>query len=479
MSVVVSPVSVVPDRPAFVGLGLSAGLAALAGLLLTAGYALHPLWWAPWLAPIALIAAGRGGAGRARIAGGVAGVIALVSVLPYYLEVNGWIATVVIALLRINSWILASRLTQAAVRRLPFGIAMLILPATMAALEMLTLAISPHGAAGSLAYSQMSTPETVQVAALGGVPAIVFLILLPGSLIGLLLIHSWPPMQTITASAAVAVVGAAIALFTLARLDAPVSGPTVPVMMIATDRFPFISPDWDPIWEVYRAAVEQSATEGGLVVLPEKIALLDGQGAERAAAIVAETARRTRATIVVGVEVRDAGVYRNRALVVGPDGRAAWYDKQRLVPGWEARDVPGKTPLLADLAGARLGVAICKDMHIPAIGREYADAAALMAVPAWDFGQDGWMGARMSALRAVENGYAMARSARNGFVGAYDRTGRVVVEQASGQGITVAKAALPATGHTTLYARIGDVFGWTTVAATVLLLGWLRRSIAK
>jgi apolipoprotein N-acyltransferase len=118
-------------------------------------------------------------------------------------------------------------------------------------------------------------------------------------------------------------------------------------------------------------------------------------------------------------------------------------------------------------------------MHIPSIGREYADAAALMAVPAWDFGQDGWMGARMSALRAVENGYAMARSARDGFVGAYDRTGRALVERASGEGIAVAQAALPAAGYETLYARIGNIFGWMTVSGVLLLQAWFRRPIAK
>ena len=260
MSVAVSPVSVALGRPALLGLGVSIGLAVFAGLLLTAGYALHPFWWAPWLAPVALITAGRSGVRQARIAGGIAGLIALVSVLPYYIEVNGWVATLLIALLRINSWIFASRLTQAAARRLPLGLAMLVLPATIAALEMLTLAISPHGAAGSLAYSQMDMPETVQVAALGGVPAVVFLVLLPGSLVGLLLVRDWPRGQAISGLAAVAAVGAAIALFTLVRLHAPATRPTVPVTMIATDRFPTISPDWDPVWAVYRPAVERSAS---------------------------------------------------------------------------------------------------------------------------------------------------------------------------------------------------------------------------
>jgi apolipoprotein N-acyltransferase len=479
MSVTVSPVPVAADRPAFLGLGVSVGLAAIAGLVLTAGYALHPLWWAPWLAPIALIAAGGGSARRARIAGCIAGSIALFSVFPYYIEINGWVGTVVIALLRISSWVFASRLTQTAARRLPLGLAMLVLPTTIAATEMLALAISPHGAAGSLAYSQMDMPAAIQVAALGGVPAVVFLILLPGSLAGLLVTRAWPGRQIFAGAVSIAAVGAAVGMFTVVRLDAPTTGPSIPVTLIATDRFPYISPEWDPVWEVYRPAVERSAKPNALVVLPEKVALLDGAGAERAALMVAATAHAAGATIVVGIEVKDAGVYRNRALVAAPDGHTVWYDKQRLVPGLEARDVPGTAPLFADLAGARFGVAICKDMHIPSIGREYADAAALMAVPAWDFGQDGWMGARMSALRAVENGYSLARSARDGFVGAYDRTGRVLVERPTGEEVTIADATLPASGHETVYARIGNVFGWASIASVVLLTAWLRRPIMR
>ncbi len=127
------------------------------------------------------------------------------------------------------------------------------------------------------------------------------------------------------------------------------------------------------------------------------------------------------------------------------------------MPGLEARDVPGREPLVV-AAQTQLGVAICKDMHFPHVGREYAGKASIMTVPAWDFGQDGWMGARMTMMRGIENGYAIARSSRDGVVGAYDRFGRVAAEQTPGDGMTVVKATLPATGVAPLYARIGDVF---------------------
>lgn len=143
-----------------------------------------------------------------------------------------------------------------------------------------------------------------------------------------------------------------------------------------------------------------------------------------------------------------------------------------MVPHLEDRDVPGKTPFFGSLAGMPFGVAICKDMHIPSIGREYAGRVGLMAVPAWDFGRDGWMGARMTAMRAVEGGYAIARAARDGLVGGYDSAGRVIAETRSADGMAVARATMPAEARHTLYGRIGDAFGWLCVAALGLLAGW-------
>ncbi|MBV9774482.1 MAG: hypothetical protein JO040_11060 [Gemmatimonadetes bacterium] len=449
-------------------------LSAIAGALLAAGYALHPQWWAPWLAPLPLVVAGSGSRGHARRAGAVAGAAAMIGVLGYYVEMSGWAVTLVISLLRVGAWVFASRLAHDAARRLPLGLAMLVLPATIAALETLTLAVSPHGAAGSLAYSQMDVPAVVQVAALGGVPAVVFLVLLPGSLAGLWGSGAWSPPQRRTAGAALVLIGTAVVLFSAGRLHAPTGSREIPVALVATDQFDGIPGEWEPVWAAYRPAVAGAARQGGLVVLPEKVALLDAAAAARAALDVATAARAAGTTVVVGVEVRDGGTYRNRALVAGPDGRIAWYDKQRLVPGWEDRDVPGRTPLFVAAAGTHVGVAICKDMHVPGIGREYAGSAAIVTVPAWDFGRDGWMGARMTAMRAVENGYAVARSAREGFLGAYDRTGRTRAERPVVGGTTIATTTLPAHGAETLYGRVGDVFGWICVLAVGFLAVWRR-----
>lgn len=81
----------------------------------------------------------------------------------------------------------------------------------------------------------------------------------------------------------------------------------------------------------------------------------------------------------------------------------------------------------------RFGVAICKDMDFPALGRDYA-GVPLLLVPAWDFQRDAWLHSRMAILRSVESGFAMVRSARDGRLTVNDRYGRVLAEQQSNAG---------------------------------------------
>ena len=474
-------------------------LAGVAGLLLSEGYALRPWWWAPFVAPVPLIvalgcwrgqavavgpagvgavgagdvaagrAAGVGPAGAVAVGavGAVAGAASLVCVFGYYLAMAKWPGMAMIVPLRVLSWALIAGLTSFAARRLPLAGAMLVLPAAAAALELLTLVLSHDGAAGSLAYSQGDRVAVEQVAALGGVPAVVFVCCC---------LARWPGCCWCGAGRGRSVGwrwgwwrhwvrvwrgSRRCGWRRRRRAESGESGGDRPVPRHLAGLGRGVGGVCAHGW-----AGGAGRRAGGAA---GEVALLDPAQAGRAAASVSAVAVATGASVVVGVEVQDGSVSRNRALAAGPDGRVLWYDKQRLVTGWEARDVPGTKALLLEAGGTRLGVAICKDMHIPSIGRAY-DGAGVMAVPAWDFGRDGWMGARMTALRAIENGYGIARSAREGLAGAYDADGRVIAEQTVGAGMTVVQAVLPVGRGATLYGRVGDGFGWLCVGGVAGLL---------
>ncbi len=162
----------------------------------------------------------------------------------------------------------------------------------------------------------------------------------------------------------------------------------------------------------------------------------------------------------------------NSSRFYSPDGKLeANYDKHHLLPGIEP-EKPGDKRVILDRPSGRWGLQICKDMDFPKLSREYAgDGANLLLVPAWDFNVDRWLHARMAVLRAVENGFALARSARNGLLTLTDNRGCILAEAATVPGRFVSiTGKVNVTPAATFYARTGDWFAWLCVAMFLVLL---------
>ena len=211
-----------------------------------------------------------------------------------------------------------------------------------------------------------------------------------------------------------------------------------------------------------------------LVVLPENIAQLDPAWRGEAYATLQAAADDLGATIVAGFGTPMDGAGRNVSLSFVPHGGApAVYEKRRLVPGLETSVyTPGPGPRA--LPGG-VGLEICKDMDFQAMLRTdtVATHPLLLAVPAWDFGADGWAHARVAVFRSVENGVPMARAARDGLLTLNDRYGRVLAQAKTQDGFTTLTGDLPLAGASgfTVYDRIGDVFGWLSAALGLGLFG--------
>jgi apolipoprotein N-acyltransferase len=410
------------------------------------------------------------------------GAVAGAGLFEYTLAQTGWPAALLILALRVLFWAAMARLAERSARTLPAWLAVLAPPLLAAGVETVVLAVSPHGSNGSLAHSQLDFLPVVQVAAIGGAPAIVFVVLCAGGLGGLVAARLMgapiPKRQLGLAALVVLAVEAAALGYGAARLQSQDSGPRVPVSLVVTDQFDGREADWARVWSAYGPAVEAAAKPGAVVVLPEKTAWLTSAQAEEVAGQLSAIARRRGATLVVGLEVRGAGHW-NRALVAQPDGRVAWYDKRRPAFQWEPQIRPGKAALVVPAAGVRTGVAICKDMHFPSLGREYGRGAVpLVVVLAWDFVQDGWISDRLTVLRGVESGYAIVRSTRRGVSSVSDRFGRIIAEAPSQKTTRTlsAQVVLAARPQPTPYARFGDAFGWCCFAGAFVLTTLVRRS---
>jgi apolipoprotein N-acyltransferase len=454
--------------------------ALMSGVMLSLASSLQPWWPMAWIAPIPLLMAAFSAArGETPILAACAALIGSVSITSYYLEVAGTRATILITILRVAMMIIVVVAARAAVVRWGHWLAVFVYPALVAGLDTLTTTISRHGTAGSIAYSQMNALPVIQIASIAGTSGIVFVVTLFASTIAV----AWYRRGDVAELRFAYVVSAIIIVGALgygsARVAFAPKAPTVPVglAVIDTATNPHASAPGDGLWATYGKAVAALAQQGAkIILLPEKIAAFDPVAADQMRGMLANVARTNRIYLVVGVTILKPDHSENRAWLFTPDGqRAADYSKQHLVPGFEDAFVPGREAAVRPIAGDQMGVAICKDMDFPWLGRDYASRGVrMMLVPGWDFGRDDWQHSRMSVLRGVEGGFSIARAARDGLLTVSDRYGRILGQAKSSMtpyaGIVVNATVGP--GIETPYARFGDVFGWIALAFGVIASLW-------
>lgn len=439
--------------------------ALISGLLLAQAYSLHPFWPLAWIAPIPLLIAVIGASRLGAFAyGALAGALSMALFFAYLMELSGPVVPAVITLIKALMWGGTCFAVRGAARHLPTAAAVFVFPVLMAGIETVTAASSPH---------------VVQVASLGGAPAITFVLSAFASLIGLL-VAKRAIVAAITPTLIVAV-ALSWGWYRQSGFIGTLPNPhrAVSVALLAGDGLDFEAADWRPTWESYTDAAERAANGlnqaagARIVVLPEKIVVIPEGQSEEALAPFSAIANQQDVIIVVGAAVEEGGEHYNRAYFITPEGVRA-YDKHHMIPGLESHLTPGTATLFTDVGQWRMGVLICKDMDFPALARRYGEQGVdIMLVPAWDFGADAWLHSRMAVLRGVESGFTIVRSAREGVMTITDSRGHVIAEAPSGRDIAALEERLVwSRGSPTLYVRIGDAFGWLCVALCVLLIGW-------
>ena len=456
---------------------IAAGLASAA--LSYFGTGLHPIWWLLWLAPVPVLAVAPClPGGVAFLLGAIAWLIGEMNQLNYFrheieLPLQTIILFFVIAAVVFGLGVLFVR---SFLRRGSLFLASLAFPSYWVTCEYLNAIASPHSTWGNLAYTQMHCLPVIQIASITGIWGISFIVFLFAGAAGALLSGAGKPWQRGALVIAVSAVVCALFVFGKWRLKSTPSAQSVTVTLIAKDvpMSIYLGPEEQTLKLLGEYADEiRRATPAGTqaIVLPEKIGRVSESALAEVDALFSSAAAATHAAIVLGIVRRTTAAAFNSSRFYSSDGKLeASYDKHHLLPGVEPEKAGDKRVLL-DQSSGRWGLQICKDMDFPKLSREYAiDGVDMLLVPAWDFNLDRWLHSRMAVLRAVENGFALARSARNGLLTLSDNRGRILAETATAPDRFVSVTGrINVAPEQTFYTRTGDWFAWLCVSAFVVL----------
>ncbi|MGH8124499.1 MAG: nitrilase-related carbon-nitrogen hydrolase [Rhodanobacteraceae bacterium] len=465
-------------------------LALVATALSAAGWwfgaQLHPIWWLTWLAPLPILwLATRVRAPWAALAAFVAIAI---GDLPYWTYMHTYIGLPLVpTLIAIFGPALIMMLAVLLYRRLAMQhrhlAAAFAMPVVVVAIWFLNGITNVNGTWGNPGYTQMDALAVIQIAADTGVAGVCFLVMLGPACAAVLCNRSAPRaarLRTLLVGGGLIALALVFGAWRLHAVPAD-SGAPVNIGLISLDNaHPLQSPtsaEGAKLMQRYVDAIQKMAAQGAqYVLIPEDSWVVS----QRDVPALQDAATRTGVTVLTGVDYKPrTGAERNMLLAFHPHaGEPSVYMKHHLVPGLERRFTPWNGYTM--LAGTpRIGLAICKDMDFPGMGRAYAARdTQLLLVPAWDFKIDGWLHSRMAIMRGVESGFAIARSARNGRLTLSDDRGRVIAEASSANQDARLLGTLRLHHTHTLCARWGNWFGWLDVAALamLLILAWERQA---
>jgi apolipoprotein N-acyltransferase len=447
--------------------------------LLYFGTGLHPIWWLLWVAPVPVLAiAPRLRGSAAFLLGSIAWILGEMNQLNYLkrvvaLPLRSVILAFVIAAVVFGLGVL---FTRSFLRRDSLFLAAFAFPVYWVTCEYLTAIASPHSTWGNLAYTQMDFLPLIQIASVTGLWGISFVVFLFAGTVAALFSGAGKLRQRRALAIVVGLVVSAVLVFGEWRLQSNPSAKSVSITLIAKDvPMSLYLGSEEQALELLREYADEigRVTPAGTqaVVLPEKIGRVGESALAEVDTLFSSAATKTHAAVVLGLVRKTSPSSFNSSRFYSADGTLeANYDKHHLIPGVEP-EKPGDKRIILDQSSGRWGLQICKDMDFPAFSREYAaDGADLMLVPAWDFNIDRWLHSRMAVLRAVENGFALARSARNGLLTLSDNRGRILAETVAEPCRFVSiSGILNVAPERTLYARTGDWFAWLCVATFVVL----------
>src|SRR5215471_2123730 len=359
---------------------------------------------------------------------------------------------------------------------------------------------------GLLGYSQHAVLPVIQIAELGGVYAVSFLIAAVNAAIAAVIALGWRRALPGAVTALLLLsLSLAFGWATLSRA-APRSGEVeVGVIQPSIEQ----TLKWDParqarILDSYEDLTRQAAEpRAALVVWPETATTIFLRRDPVLVARLTRLSAELDAPILVGSIDREPGPdgkLLNSAFLLTGQGISAKYDKIHLVPfgeyvplSWLIGFVRSWAEFISDMGAGRaetvfrlgrapFGVVICYEIIFPELFRKFVAGGAAFMVnitnDAWFGTTSGpWQHLAMLSLRAVEHRVGIARSANTGISAFVEPTGRVaqmlpLLERG------VLRGRVPLRSGVTLYTRLGDWLAYICLGLTAAVLGFAlsRRS---
>lgn len=468
----------VQDRWAYLWLFVGAGL-----LLFSNGRWIIPL--ATWLAPIFLMRFARTqpvrkGLGLLLVTNVLANIFFWQGIIPggLYLPVASGVGVVF--------WLpyLADRLL---VKRLQSFAATLVFPLLQVSLEYIITIASPLGSWGSLAYTQHSFLPLLQLLSITGMWGLSFLIAWLATVVN----WAWEQdfaLQRVRIGmltyggilALVLVYGSVRMAFFLPQSETF----QVTSLIQTTDYRSFLKMEdmlalKDRFQELGERLLQQSrqqAQAGADVIIWQEGAVPVLQKDEASFIEKARTlAQEEKVYLLLGLVAIPEGFPKvkadNQAVWITPDGDVKWrYLKGRPVPGEPVVAGDGVIPHDQTGFGAIASV-ICFDMDHPVYIRQAGRSGTdVMLVPSWDWSDIVLFHTYMASFRGIENGFSIVRATGDGLSAAFDYQGRTL---ATADAFTTKQAMVshvPTHGVKTIYAMVGDLFAWLSMAGFVTLV---------
>ncbi|ADD42268.1 nitrilase-related carbon-nitrogen hydrolase [Stackebrandtia nassauensis] len=438
------------------------------------GFALDPLPWLVWIAPLPmLLLAPRLGVWSVVTASAVAWLLGGLRLYWYFYDAIQFPVPALLAIAVSTSVGFAAcvLLFRALVLRRHFALAAVGFASAWVAFEYLMSLLNREAAGNwySIAYTQADLLPVLQTASLAGTAGIAFLLMVVPAAVAV----CFAPGATVSAQAWV---GGGVAVLLAAALGYGFARPqpsddatrTAALAYPRDDGSAKVgTPEHQRVFEQYRDGVRDLAAEDVVtVVLPEKLVIVDKKHKDDYFAQWGKVARGAKINVVLGMELEEQDHVSNAAVWFPANGsEPTIFRKHHMIPGLESYLKPSDE--LTFVPGPdSWALAICKDLDFVDFVARYREAGAtIIFAPALDFDTDGWWHSRVAVTRGVEQGVSLVRAGQKGLVTVSDQYGRVLAEDAE-----VAVAEVGTNGASTVYSRFGDWLVWVSLGMTALAL---------